>query len=600
MSVRKPGQKTNAEIDSLRWMRWKARTDLGWLCRNVLGYKDVHDEYHGPVLKTLQKFPLPTRDQFAENDKFVQEKGGYRWQYKPIRPITQLDAGRRRLILESRGHLKTTINIQAHTIQWLINYPNTAILLVQSNLDKVTALIKEIKHHFLFNDKFRELFPEHCPNKTKDWGTQLAFTTEARERHISRREESVMGASIEKGLAGYHFDIIKFTDIVDEQNSRSVDSNHLVIHNFFMMENLLNSPPSAYWLDVEGTRYHMSDLYGRLIDNWLDEKRTGAPHHYIMSTRGCFLKDVDNPQNTPDELMLPDKVVDGKKIPVWPQLYNEDGDEKGFTFEYFEAARRRDPVIFACQNLNNPMAEESGRIVFRVDSNLPKMIKREIFTQRIPIAYREISVDTAYTVSDRADYTAITVAAWSKDGKVYIEEILHGKYSADKIQKLIIETYNKYHTPLRPVRAVKIEQTGFTLGWTELKRYMDRTGQYLPLEMLKRDSNTSKQERIESSLQPWYVNGHIIFLDDLAAWPALKKELMGFPKYEHDDILDTLADLFQNKQWYGRETPRQATPQEMLTAGQKHFIEIAKLGDPFDEEYSFEPTVAPGCRTGLL
>ena len=37
--------------------RHKARTDLVWLSNNILGYPDVTERVHGPILACLQKFP---------------------------------------------------------------------------------------------------------------------------------------------------------------------------------------------------------------------------------------------------------------------------------------------------------------------------------------------------------------------------------------------------------------------------------------------------------------------------------------------------------------------------------------------------------------
>jgi hypothetical protein len=47
-----------------------------------------------------------------------------------------------------------------------------------------------------------------------------------------------------------------------------------------------------------------------------------------------------------------------------------------------------------------------------------------------------------------------------------------------------------------------------------------------------------------------------VFLDDLGpAMDHLKRELTGFPKW-HDDILDTLTDLFWETQYLGRNSSR--------------------------------------------
>src|SRR5574341_508575 len=169
---------TGHDLFNLRMCRWKGRTDLAWLCRDVLGYTDVDDTVHGPLISRLQQFPLPSQQEFYDNDEF---KRG-RWRYKPLKPMLKLTGKRRVLILDSRGHLKSTINAVAHTIQWILNYPDVAILLVQSNTEKAELLLGEIKKHFQANARFRALYPEYCPRKRiLDWGTKSEFTTPARD-----------------------------------------------------------------------------------------------------------------------------------------------------------------------------------------------------------------------------------------------------------------------------------------------------------------------------------------------------------------------------------------------------------------------------------
>ena len=63
---------------------------------------------------------------------------------------------------------------------------------------------------------------------------------------------------------------------------------------------------------------------------------------------------------------------------------------------------------------------------------------------------------------------------------------------------------------------------------------------------LRRDNRVSKQERIRG-LQPWFKAGIIRFSEDIPCRIDLLNEILRFPKYSHDDILDTLADQMQNR-----------------------------------------------------
>jgi len=94
----------------------------------------------------------------------------------------------------------------------------------------------------------------------------------------------------------------------------------------------------------------------------------------------------------------------------------------------------------------------------------------------------------------------------------------------------------------------------------EIMRRQELKGVYLPIVFLPRDNEMSKKDRIRNTLQPvWKRNGIKIIQFDpadkmLKANPfhtVLERQLTEFPK-SHDDILDALADQFQNRPIMGR------------------------------------------------
>lgn len=584
-------QISKIDLAKIKAARWKARTDLIFLCREILGYEDVDEVVHGPLVAALQKFPEPDPDLFWENDKFVRGE----WIYRPLVPIQQLKGKRRVLILDPRGHLKTTINVIAHTIQWIINYPDVAILIVQANTEKAILCLDEIKKHFQGNPRFRALFPEHCPTKkVYDWGTQTDFTTAARSPGVVRKEKTVMTASIEKGTAGLHFDVIKFSDIVEDNNSRTPEQCAAVARSFYLMENLLVSP--GYWIDVEGTRYHHADLYGKIIEKeWKNKPPEKRAYH--VHVRGCFKKKTPDggPQKfTPDELEYPDLLDEtGKRVPWWPK--DRRGNDR-FPLALLEDMEARDPYIFSCQQRNYP-SSGIGQQVFPVNDQYPKWISREDFEKNVRVAYYDISVDTAETDGKESNYSSIAVGAWSSYGKCYVVEIVHGKFLADELVRRIIDTAMKYY---RSLASIKIEQTSYVRGlMSSLRRKMDLSGLYLPVDLITRDTRKSKIERITSTLQPWYKHGDLIFLLDIGPKDHLLKELKEFPLGESDDILDSLADLFQNKPWFGREIPRPSLQQAM----NDEMARFLGVEDPFRENEYIVPIPGgedPYRRTGGL
>lgn len=483
----------------------------------------------------------------------------------------------------------TTINAQAHTIQWIINYPHVAIAIFQSNIEKAELILKEIKNHFQHNIKFRQLFPEHCPQKRiLDFGTKGEFTTLARPPAVTRRESTVMTFSIEKGTAGLHFDVMKFSDIVEPENVKTPERIEAVKKAFYMAENLLVSP--AYWIDVEGTRYSFQDLYGDLIEQWKQEERDAVEHEYGVFVRSG-LKRLDDKKylerftpDTLDETKYPFALdKDGKRISCWP--IDSKGDPR-FPIERYEAMERKDPYIFSCQILNSPRGGIDGQLIFEVGPNKPLRISRDLFNKNVRAAYYTMTVDTAETVGKRSNYSAIIICAWDASGQCWVREIVHGKFLPVDLEQKILTVYKKY----KPI-SVKIEETGFVRGlMTGLRRLLDIQGITMPIDFIKRENQTAKTERIYNTLNPWYENNWIRFVDppekDEEGWKAfnhLLEELKTFPLGRSDDILDALADQFQGKEWFGREIPRPNVEQ----ANDRLVKQWLKIEDPFD---SFEDT----------
>lgn len=549
----------SAKIELIRKLRWRARTDLLFLCNNVLGYTLVNEEVHGPILGMLQKFPVPSDDEALKHDQFDLKTGV--WRYRPIKPLTALLCTNRNLILDPRGFYKTSVNTMAHTIQWVLNYPDVAIAIIQSNGEKAAIFLDEIKQHFKYNETFRELFPEHVPQRAiEDWGTKEALITEARSRGTIRREPTILATALDKGGAGLHVDVMKFSDIVEPKNSQTRDQCAKVYRQFVQWQNVLVGP--RYWIDVEGTRYDFSDAYGRIIETELERrKKQGDAYQPLwrMHIRSCYLrKYADDEARTYDveDLSRP-YVLDenGQYISIFPEHKSRIDPATGkpelaFPTSSLEELRAADPETFACQQLNNPN-DWAESVPFPLTLFTTKT--RHEYRQHAKIAYHTTTIDTAETVSRRSKYSAITTVGWDAFGRGWVHDIRHGKMLPDDLIKEIFAVYAQH----RP-RTIIIEDTSFVRGLMAAINRQIQLGvsPQLPLRFVRRENDVAKTERILNTLQPYYKRGELYFLDDLPCLDHLKNEFSRFPKFEYTDILDTLADQFTDREWFGRNRAR--------------------------------------------
>lgn len=569
---------TDTEIDAIRLARWRCRTDLGYLCREVLGYKDVDDRVHGPIMRTLQQFPKPkNKREFEEHDTW----DGKKWSYTPLfKHVQELEGRRRRLILAHRGIMKTTLNLQAHPIQWILNYPSVALAIFQSNLDKSEDILKSVRHHFRYNEVFRRLFPEHCPHsKIDEWGLKSEFTTNARPRSESRREPTMKALSIDKENAGYHFDVMKFSDIVEPGTTKTDSAMDNTRREFSLAESLLVSP--VYWIDVEGTRYTAREMYQDLLDRWELERKKNLDHQYEILVQGCYKRQdpvtkKEQTTFTPDTLDW-DYLLDekGRKCPWWER---DAAGAPRFTLAVLEAKERDDPYDFSCQYLIKPQAGEGGKETFPLTS-LQRISLANYKKNVAPrVKFFTIALDSAQSNNNRSNHSVFTVLAWDAAGRAILVETVRKKLLPDELTQELLRLNEKY----RP-RFIVIEDTPFIDGLkphiedeVRKRQFQYQTSQ-IPwnVEYVKPDNTKSKTERIRSLLQPVFVNKNLLFvypdynqyIDDgfggqkpnpvyseesVDTYEALLREFRTFPLGSSDDILDSLSIHFQQKSWYGR------------------------------------------------
>jgi predicted phage terminase large subunit-like protein len=137
----------------------------------------------------------------------------------------------------------------------------------------------------------------------------------------------------------------------------------------------------------------------------------------------------------------------------------------------------------------------------------------------------------------------------------------------------------------RPIK-IKIEETGYARGlMPAVRRKSEMTGLWPNFDFIPPDNQTSKEARI-LSIQPMYKAGLIFFstgLDEFVK-EELKHELTRFPKYQHDDILDTLADMYQNEPVYGPLKESKSEKELLLLARQRMLENLDKYQEIFGEQ----------------
>jgi len=512
--------------------RHLARTDLKWLCHNVLDFPDVDEAFHRPVFRHLVQF----QEVQGTDDLSNYPSCSYTPLDKDPAKVLPLSP-RRRILLDPRGHLKTTINIIAHTVQVILNFPDITMFIVHSKLESAIDLcIAPIKRIFRDNARMRFLFPEFCAPRLKsgrydDMGNRDELRSPARKYFTT--SSTIEAGSATTSTAGHHYHWIKFTDIVDEQNWQNEDMRQKIADTCSMFQHLLVSPD--YFFEYEGTCYHYDDAYNRAITRLgeaeLDKQR------YKVFVRGCFKKRP--PAGMHEEFVAAEREwpyaldAKGKRISRWPQR---------FSLESLEAEEAENEHQFRCQKENNPVPGESaafpvGRMHWISAADLEK----------VQFQYYELTVDTAETITKRADFTAMVVCGTDKNNRRFVVDAIQDKILGGATVEWMVKLYRKWGC-----RTCKWEESSYNRGLlTTLQRQLTETGIKMHLQWMKRSgTGESKKMRILTH-NPFFRDGTLWFSRGLDVYiqKQLESQYSRFPSGSHDDLIEAVGDHFADLKW---------------------------------------------------
>jgi hypothetical protein len=509
------------------WFRLRqlCRTNLYFLCHDVLGMKDIdlRVKPHKSMMDVLQKFPGGTEAKDITKETLTLPK--LKYGYKPHTPMWSLkhvSPARKTLILCSRGFLKSSICTVGHSIQWNINYPNVRILISSGTGDQVNKFMSGILQHYRFNDVFRWLFPEFVPwGKVDKFGSGAGMTCMARTAILN--EHTFSTTSIGSAVAGGHFDVEKHDDVVNEENVRTPDSILTVNQHLTMTAPLLERREGKPgWTDYIGTRYDYTDAYGKVLDG---EKKLP----YERRTYAIVFE------------------------PAWTGRWGTDTAKSQWEsrlslqeLKNIENDPLQGPNMLASQYGLIPRPSKSGLIEDRREIIwTPRKVLNELYATlrlHVTVDLHGMAPQTAANKHADNDYTAITLAGFSREGHCYIISIYHGRPTPFEVIEYLFFLYHQ-HPRIIDIK-VQVDHIFNTLA-PFLQRAQTQRQRFLPIVPLKVNNQVSKKNKIRG-LQPWFKSGTISFAEDIVPRFHLEEEILRFPRF-HDDILDTVRDQMENR-----------------------------------------------------
>lgn len=194
------------------------------VARDLLDFKDVTKNTHGPIIDALQ----------AET--------------------------KRKLICVPRGALKSSIACVAYPIWLMINNPNIRILIDSELYTNSKTFLREIKLH-LESPEMKLIFGD---SKGPVWNDG-EFIIKQRVKKL--KEPTLSAGGIFTTKVGQHFDVIIMDDLNSQDNSSTPEACQKVIDHYRLNVSLLEPDGTMV---IIGTRYSERDVIGHIIANELE------------------------------------------------------------------------------------------------------------------------------------------------------------------------------------------------------------------------------------------------------------------------------------------------------------------------------------------
>lgn len=172
--------------------------------------------------------------------------------------------------------------------------------------------------------------------------------------------------------------------------------------------------------------------------------------------------------------------------------------------------------------------------------------KREYFQYYDSIDHKNLRVysflDPAISDKQEADYTAIVTIWIDSNNRIYVLDIIHDRMNPTDIINAVFETNARWQPHSIGIEIVAYQK----MLALEIRKQMNLRNIFFNL--VETLPMWEKNARIRTLLQPRYWNASIIHPNYHNKTKDLELELLKFPNWKHDDIIDALASCLKISQ----------------------------------------------------
>jgi phage terminase large subunit-like protein len=430
-------------------------------------------------------------------------------------------------LLLPRDHQKS--HCAAVYAAWTVTRkPESTLLYVSATAALAEAQLRAICD-ILDSTIYRKYWPTMThPDKGKreKWTNSEIIVDHPDRKKEVIRDPTIKAVGLTGTITGFHATHVFLDDMVEPNNAYTEGGRYEVKARYSQLASVETTGAREV---VVGTRYHPADLYSDLMEMVEPEFDDSGE---IIGERSVYDFKVE--------------VVEDEGKFLWPKESRPDG--KMFGFDHKELARKKakylDKTQFFAQYYQEPNDPESNRLSYDgFQYYEPSFLRRSMGGWKFKESALNIyaSIDFAFTVSKKSDFTAIVVVGIDSRNNVYVLDI--ERFKTDKIQGLydkVAEMHSKWQ--FNKLRAEVNSAQGMIAR--DLKDRLRQEGMRLSIDTASPNRwQGSKEERIAAVLEPRYENGNMWHYKG-GFTPVLEEELV-LARPAHDDVKDALASAVE-------------------------------------------------------
>ena len=428
-----------------------------------------------------------------------------------------------KFIMLPRAHLKS--HMVATWVAWIImRHPEITIFYVSATSELASIQLYNIKN-ILGGSVFMKYWPEYIHpdvGKRDKWSENKIHIDHPKRVSEGVKNATVAIAGLTTTTTGWHADIICADDLVVPENAYTEEGRSSVSKKVSQFTSIRNA--GGFTLAC-GTRYHPSDIYASWKETTYEDYTEDG--EYLGKKHVWDIKEYK---------------VEEDDVFIWPRTVREDGKAFGFDKRVLSRikAEYSDQTQFYAQYYNDPNDAGSARMTRdKFQYFNPRFLVKEggvwyYNKQRLNIY---AAVDFAYSLSARADWTAIVVIGVDWDNNIYVLDIDRFKsYKTIEYFNHIKELHAKWG-----FKKLQAEITAAQKTISEsIKDYVRRDGLRLKVEEFRPSKQEGKkEERIAAVLEHRYENLDVWHQE--GGWTAVLEDELLLARPPHDDIKDALA-----------------------------------------------------------